>query len=296
MRTTIAILCLISGGNAFAVQRTSANYSILADTADTGGGIATSVNYSNAGSAGLIAGVSSAPPAGTAKHGYVAQLFDIAGVVVNSSAPFVNEGASLKLAAWQLLDDATFLAVDAGAVTWGIVDGPIAGISVTGLADAGLVYQDTAATVQGTLSSFTGSLNLTVLDSIPDNFGAYAGDGIGDAWQVQYFGQDNPLAAPGVDADDAGQNNLFEFLAGSTPIDPGSLLTTTAISMDGGNFTIQLSRVQPGTHYVFERSADFITWTDILSLDPIEIATPFSQLLPANGPQNFFRVRLEAAP
>jgi hypothetical protein len=30
-----------------------------------------------------------------------------------------------------------------------------------------------------------------VLDTIADNFGSYAGDGIGDDWQVQYSGVDN---------------------------------------------------------------------------------------------------------
>ena len=222
-KTPIALLCLISGSTALAGSRSSVNYAITADTVDAAGTRATSANYANAGSASLIAGISAvAAPAESAKSGYIAQLYDVAGLLVNSAAPSVNETASLQLAAWQLLDDATFLATDASAVTWGIVTGPISGVSASGFATAGAVFQNTSATVRGTFGGFTGSLNLTVLDSIPDNFGSYAGDGIDDGWQVQYFGQNNPLAAPALDPDGDGQTNLFEFTAGLIPTDPAS--------------------------------------------------------------------------
>ena len=62
-----------------------------------------------------------------------------------------------------------------------------------------------------------------MLDTIADNFGAYAGDGLGDDWQVQYFGQPpNALAAPLIDPDFDGQNNHFEFTAGVVPTDAAS--------------------------------------------------------------------------
>ena len=212
---SFAILCLISGSAALAGPRTSANYSIFTDTLDAAGTRTTSTRYTNAGSASSIAGISTiAAPAETAKTGYMGQLFDVTGLVVNSTALNVNEAGTLQLAAWQLLDDATFLAVDAGAVNWGVVSGPVTGVSASGLATAGLAYQNTSATVQGTFGGFTGSLNFTVLDSIPDNFGASAGEGPGDDWQEQYFGQNNPLAAPALDPDGDGVNNLFEFTAG----------------------------------------------------------------------------------
>ena len=223
-KTSIALLCLLSGSTALAGSRSSANYAITTDTVDAAGSRAVSANYANAGSASLIAGISAvAAPAESTKSGYIAQLYGVAGLLVNSAAPSVNETATLQLAAWQLLDDATFLATNASAVTWGIVSGPITDVSATGLATAGLVFENTSATVQGTFGGFTGSLNFTVLDSVPDNFGAYAGDGIGDDWQVQYFGQNNPLAAPGLDPDGDGQNNLFEFTAGLIPTDPASM-------------------------------------------------------------------------
>ena len=215
-------------------ERTSANYSITADTADAGGRGAASPNYSIHGSASLIAGVSTiAAPAGTAKAGYIGQLYDVSSLSVNSATPDINETETLQLAAWQLLDDATLLAVDANAVTWSIVSGPIASISASGLATAALVFEDTPATVEGTFGGYTGALYLTVLDSIPDNFGDYAGDGLGDDWQVQFFGQNNPLAAPALDPDGDGANNLFEFTAGLAPTDPASTFHLTIAPVPG---------------------------------------------------------------
>jgi hypothetical protein len=226
VKTITAIVIVASlAGPCFAGPRSSASYSIATDTADAGGRRTTSAGYTHDGSLGLIAGISHvAAPAETAKHGYIAQLFDVTGLVVNASSSDVHETATLQLAAWQLLDDATFLAVPATAVAWSVLSGPIAGIDASGLATAGAVYQSTSASVRGVFAGQGGSLNLTVRETIPDNFGAYAGDGLGDGWQVQYFGQPpNALAGPLVDADGDGQTNEFEFIAGLIPTNAGSV-------------------------------------------------------------------------
>ena len=65
-------------------------------------------------------------------------------------------------------------------------------------------------------------LGLTLLNTLPDNFGTYAGDGVADDWQVVYFGQNNPLAAPQLDPDFDGHTNLFEYTAGLIPTDAAS--------------------------------------------------------------------------
>ena len=234
MKPHILFLLPLTASIAFAGERTSANYTIRTDTVDFAGSRAASANYTNAGSASLLAGVSTvAVPAEIAKAGYVAQLYEVSGLVLNSAAPDVNETATLQLAAWQLLDDATLLATDANAVAWSIASGPVASISAGGLATAGLVFENTSATVSGTFGGFTGSLNFTVLDSIADNFGAYAGDGLGDDWQVQFFGQNNPLAAPARDPDGDGANNHFEFTAGLAPNDPASAFHMTIAPVPG---------------------------------------------------------------
>ena len=67
----------------------------------------------------------------------------------------------------------------------------------------------------------------------PDDFGGYAGDGLDDAWQNQYFGLNNPLAAPALDPDGDGQTNAFEFTAGLVPNDPASRFTLSIAPVVG---------------------------------------------------------------
>ena len=125
--------------------RSSANYSITTEVADSGGASASSASYSNLGSSGGVTGISSvASPAEVAKQGYVGQLYEVVGLNVTAPQIFVNEGTTLQLGVAQLLDDATTLALSANAVTWSVFSGPLASISLTGLATAQIVYQDTA--------------------------------------------------------------------------------------------------------------------------------------------------------
>ena len=203
--------------------RTSANYTIITDSANAGGKWSGSAAYTNDGTMGDVAGVSTvAAPSETAKSGYIGQLYEVTGLTLTSASPNVNESATVQLGAWQALDDASFLAVPANSITWSIVSGPLSNISVGGLATAATVYQNTAATAQGAYAGNTGTLGITVLNSILDNYGTYSGDGIGDDWQVQYFGLSNPNAAPLLDPDGDGHNNRFEFTAGIIPTDAAS--------------------------------------------------------------------------
>src|SRR5439155_14427398 len=156
------------------------------------------------------------------KHSYIGQLCDVTNLALAASPPSVNEGATTQLSARAAMDDGTVLNPTASSVAWGIVGGPINSINPAGLATAGVVYQNTAATVRGAYSGKTGALDLMVLDVNPDNFGSYAGDGLPDFWQVSYFGVGNPNAAPGLDPDGDGQANAFEYVAGTVPTDPAS--------------------------------------------------------------------------
>ena len=62
---------------------------------------------------------------------------------------------------------------------------------------------------------------------------SYAGDGIDDAWQNQYFGLNNPNAAPNVDFDGTGQTNLFKYIAGLNRLDPNSRFTLSIAPVPG---------------------------------------------------------------
>ena len=230
-------LAMLAAAAAHAGPRSSVNYTITAEAIDGGGSRATSANYTNDGSAGLIAGISTAAsPAEIAKSGYIGQLYDVTGLSLSAVTPNLNEGATDQLAAWQALDDATFLAVPAASVAWSVASGPLTGISASGRATAGIVYQDTAATARGIYLGNTGTLALTVKNVNNDDLIGYAGDGIDDAWQVQYFGvPPNANAGPTADFDHTGQTNLFKYIAGLNPL-------------DGSRFTLSIAPVpgQPG--------------------------------------------------
>ena len=272
MKTRIILLAsLLLGTAAFAGPRTSANYHIASDIADTAGKRTTSATYTNDASMGDIGGTGDAAsatnaPAGatapeTAKSGYIGQLYDITGLIVNAISPSVNETGTLQLAAWQFLDDASLVAVPATTVAWGVAGGPLTSISATGLATAGNVYQNTPASAQGSVGGFTGTLNLTVLDTIPDNFGSYAGDGVGDDWQVQYFGQNNPSAGPNVDFSHTGQTNLFKYVAGLNPIDrtaPNAVFSLSITSVPGqpGQKNLIFSPIVAGRTYVVKEASN----------------------------------------
>lgn len=215
--------------------RTSASYTITTDVADSGGQRTSSASYTNDGSAGGVVGTSTVvAPSEIAKHGYIGQLYEVTGLSLNAAALNVNETATVQLAAWQVLDDASLLAVPAASVAWNVVSGPLSGINAGGLATVGVVYQTTGATVQGTFLGDTGTLGLTVLNASLDNFGAYAGDAIDDAWQVQYFGQPpNADAGPNADVSGTGQSNLFKFVAGLNPLDPNSRFSLAIAAVPG---------------------------------------------------------------
>ncbi|MGZ4966336.1 MAG: hypothetical protein ACXV97_04100, partial [Chthoniobacterales bacterium] len=168
------------------------------------------------------------------KSGFVGELYEIVALSITASSNNLNETASRQLNAAPMADDSTtFAALDPSTISWSIVSGPLASISLSGIATAGNVYQDTDASAGGTAQSLSGQLNLTILNVGTDDFGAYAGDQIDDSWQVQYFGQPpNPLAGPNVDADGTGQTNLFKFVAGLNPLD-GSRFTLSIQPMSG---------------------------------------------------------------
>ena len=299
MRTYILISILSTiAATVQASPRTSANYSIATETTDRGGRRATSANYTNDGSAGGVAGISTvAVPVETAKHGYLGQLYEVTGLVLNSAQPNVNEGTTLQLAAWQLLDDGSFLAVNANAVLWSVVGGPLTGISAAGLASAGVVYQNTSATAHGAYQGNTATLNLTVLDTVPDNFGTYAGDGVGDGWQVQYFGLNNPLAGPGLDPDGDGQTNSFEFTAGLTPTDPQSRFTLGPQPVPGQptQRRVVFSPIVAGRTYVVETRSVFTSgaWAPLTGFTQSDNgATRTITDLNASGPTKFYRVTI----
>ena len=293
-------LAVITGGTIEAQVRTSANYSITTEVADSGGARATSAAYSNIGSSGGVTGVSTvAAPMEVAKQGYIGQIFEIVGFSVSAPQNFVNEGTTLQLSGGQLLDDATTLGVSPSLVSWSVLSGPLASINVNGLATAQIVYQDTGAVVQGAYQASTGQFPLTVRNVNIDDFQTYAVDGIDDAWQVQYFGINNPNAGPNVDFDGTGQSNLFKYVAGLNPLDPASRFTVQSQSVNGQSLqrNIIFQPLVAGRIYVVQFNTSMVpaagTWTtltNISSSDNGSVRTVTD--LNASDPMRFYRVQI----
>ena len=220
--TLVAICCLPPAfmATAHADLRTSTDYTVTAETAEAGGQQATSISYTNHATVGGIVGISTAAsPAETVKHGYIGQLAEVTALQLAAAPATVDEGSTTQLSAVQVLDDDTLIELTADEITWSVLVGPLTSIDTDGLATAAIVYQDTSATAQGSFGGKTGALPLTVSNVNADDLGSYAADGLDDDWQVLYFGEENPLAAPGIDADGDGQDNRFEFIAGVIPND-----------------------------------------------------------------------------
>jgi hypothetical protein len=277
--------------------RSSADYVLRAESVDGAGGRATSIHYTLDASLGGPAGVSTAASASleTARAGYIAGLYEIVGFQLAAAAPTVSEASSRQLAGAQLLDDATTLAVPAEAIVWTVGDGPLAGIDAGGLATADLVYEDTPATARGLHGGRTATLDLIVLDTSPDNFGSYAGDGLSDGWQLRYFGPDNPNAAPVLDPDADGQDNLFEFTAGLVPTDPASHFVVS-IGTPPDQVSQRLIAFGPclaGRSYTVMTSTNLADWGELGGPVASDDGTTRTVTDPEVGaPARFYRVKI----
>ena len=141
----------------------------------------------------------------------------------------VNESETSQLSGLAGLDDATVITIEGSNVVWIAPVYPVGTIGPDGQATLATVYADTSGTVTGQYLGVAGSTVILVMDSIPDNFGLYAGDQIPDGWQVRYFGENNANGmACATNA--TGQNNLYAYIADLCPTNPASCFEIMAIS------------------------------------------------------------------
>jgi hypothetical protein len=161
MKTAFFFLIALAT-NAFAAVQNSTNYTVLADVIDAGGTHCTSASYSNDGSVGGFGGLVTAnPPQEADRTGYIGQLYEVTAFTLTAPSNNLNESASMPLYAVQFLDDGTVSPASIFA-QWSFT-GPIVSVNAAGIVSAGNVTQDTPATVQASLESWSASLNLTVI-------------------------------------------------------------------------------------------------------------------------------------
>ncbi|MEK0451953.1 MAG: hypothetical protein RL088_4221 [Verrucomicrobiota bacterium] len=291
----LRILFAILAVPAFAQERTSASYTIATDTLAAAGASSASALYSNTASVGEITGTKSSA-ARVAKAGFTGQLYEPTGLTLTAGILSLAENSTRQLQPLLALDDATFVAVPPALGVWSVLDGP-ASVSPAGLASGATVFTNDTATFRVAHLSYIAELTLPVLNVNTDDFGLYAADGIADDWQVQFFGEENPLAAPTLDPDGDGQTNLFEFTAGIVPTDPASRFRLRIEPVPGqpAQRRIVFSPRLAGRSYVVKSRVSLTlgTWENLTTTATSDAAEERTITdLDATTPAKFYRVEI----
>jgi len=244
-----------------------------------------------------IGGIGGSASVGTviARHGAAGQLTDVQSIGVSATPTTVNEGSTSQLAATANFTDGTVLPLASASVSWSVSDGGLASVNTSGLATAATVYQNTNGVARaGYLGQF-GTLTLSVLNVNTDDFGTYAGDMIDDAWQVAHFGLASTNAAATADPDGDGQNNLFEYLAGTTPTSAASVFTIGISATGAAQRTVSFSPITVGRTYAVEFTTNLVT--RVFSVLPFGSVTETGGIRfvtddTATNSARFYRVRI----
>lgn len=318
--TLCALVLLFATAPLLAAVGTSANYTLAVGTLDGGGSKGVAANYEIDFSMGP--GEFGASLNNLSRTGFAGGLMDAVALEIDrSAAPWsFNELTTRQLAAHLLLDDDTLQSLAAAEVDWSVVSGPITELGAAGNATAAAVYQTTPAVVRASHAGISGTRAFSILNVGNDDFGAYAGDGLSDLWQVGYFGENNAQAGQAADADGDGLKNLQEFAFGTHPLlsnsrpvawsgavlqQRGLPLPYVAPSGEAFSFRAVFSRRKDhatvGLAYSVEFSGDLATWQTssstpvVLAQDEeVEVVSvPYPLFL--NGKKaGFFRVRVES--
>jgi hypothetical protein len=291
----IPIIALTTAASA--QTRSSAHYSITADSVNSAGTTATSAHFTASGHAGTVAATSSSAGE-VSKSGFLGQIYDVTGLTLTAAQNTVAENGTRQLTPLLTLDDATLIAVPPALGTWSVLDGPV-DITTGGLAYGEIIAAADTALVRVAYLGFTADLSLSVLNVNTDDFGTYAADGLADDWQVQYFGENSPQAAPGLDPDGDGFTNLFEFTAGLAPDSAASVFRHRIESVPGQPLQKRIV-FQPrlaGRTYVIESSPSLGSTANWQPLASTTISDDGDQRaitdLDASGGMRFYRVRIE---
>jgi len=114
-------------------------------------------------------------------------------------------------------------------------------------------------------------------------------DGLPDDWQKQYWGT-NPamFPPPNIDSDGDGASNLEEFLQGTNPVDPRSVLKAKVIITSQGRFIHW--NTQPGFIYQVQVSTNFTSGWSNLGQQRFAPNYEDSMLIESTNDKAFYRV------
>lgn len=263
-------------------------------TTDAGGSLTSGGEVEISGSLGGFGGLASDAGTVIARAGFPGQIYDPAGVAITPDAAALQENALVPFTAEVLCDDDTLL--PSFPVEWS-VDSLLLHVSAGGEVSTGLVPGAFTAALTATAGGVSGIAMLTITDTDPDNYGGYAADGLPDAWQVLHFGYRSGDAGPTADPDADGQENQTEWLAGTDPTDPKSLLhiAFSGVPPSPGTVTLKFSPHLPGRTYSLEGSNTLqALWTPLPGL-PVNGESPNEGLLTdtsATEPRKLYRLRI----
>ena len=277
-----AVMC---GGSVFADAQGSGSIS-------GGGGTASSTNYSVITSFGDVAiGKSSGGTVTNTASGSSVQLA-AKSLTLSATPASVNEGGAIQIAATAVMDDDSITHLTGSDMALSLVSGPVAAIGGSGNVTTAAVYANSIAVVRGSWLGINNTANLSVLNNNPDNFGSYASDTIDDAWQVQYFGLNNPKAASNVVTDGTGLTNLFKYTAGLVPANTASNFTFNVNVVDAqpGQRSIVFSPSLADRNYTVQYSTDLASWSTLSGPFAGNGSTQTVTDTNAGGAKKFYRV------
>jgi hypothetical protein len=246
-----------AGNSAAPVTRTVLVLAIPQNTAtiDFGGAVQTAGDRLNVGFVGSPGGVATAGGGiRVARQGGVGMVYFPTGYGIGADSPTINEAGSspdsstrTTLSAREIFDDGTF-GPSTASVTWSPATNQTITVTPDGVAQAGAVYENTTASFSATIAGKPATNFLTVLNTLPDNFGAWAGDTFDDAWEIAQgmTGAVNPNS----------QNNGIPawqlYAMGFNPASSSASASATArVGTNSGYLTISYTRNPYATNYNF---------------------------------------------
>ena len=262
---------------------------------DAAGSLISGGDVEITGSLGGFGGLSTDAGAVTARAGFPGQIYDPASVAITPGSATLQENDVRLFTAEVVCDDDTLL--PGSAIAWS-VDSQLLSVTAAGEVSTGLLPEDFIATLTATAGPVSGTALLTLTDRDPDNYRGYAGDGLPDAWQILHFGYSNSDAGPAADPDSDGQDNQTEWLAGTDPTDPASLLRLAfaGVPPPPGTATLVFSPYLPDRTYTLEWSAGLqAPWTALPGV-PADGPTPGEGLISDTQPaetRKFYRLKIE---
>lgn len=144
----------------------------------------------------------------------------------------------------------------------------LASISAEGVVQAGTVYQATAASFTGSYGGINATSSLTVLNILPDNYGALANDTFDDAWEVAQ-GMTNKVNPSALNN---GVPNWQLYAMGYNPAQPAPAVLASHSITTNGYLSLSYTRNPYATNYGFnpQESGDLSAGFENM-VDPVSV-------------------------